>query len=172
MADHIRKQVRTAAKSDLAGLTTTGARVFAGRLSPIGEGEMPCLNLFVLDENSDWDALGTIARTGDLVVEGRAQGEDGLLDTLDDIAAEVETAIYGETPALAGLLQNIGTPRTQIEILDSAQGARRRTGIVRILFPVTYRTPQGDPTARPDIGLSLGKPYNSQFVAALLDEED
>ena len=109
---------------------------------------MPCLNLFVLDENSDWDAVGTIARSGDLVVEGRAQGEDGLLDTLDDIAAQVETAIYGETPALAGLLQNIGTPRTQIEILDSAQGVRRRTGIIRILFPATYRSVATDPTTQ------------------------
>lgn len=148
MPDHIRKQVRNAAKSDLTGLVTTGANVFSGRLSPIGEAEMPCLNLFVLDENSDWDAIGTIARVGDLVVEGRAQGEDGLLDTLDDIAAEIETAIYGETPALAGLLQNIGTPRTQIEILDSAQGGRRRTGIIRILFPATYRSVATDPTTQ------------------------
>ena len=148
MADHIRKQVRHAAKSDLTGLGITGANVFSGRLSPIGEGEMPCLNLFVLDENSDWDAMGTIARTGDLVVEGRAQGEDDLLDLLDDIAAEVETAIYAETPALEGLLQNIGTPRTQIEIVDSAQGARRRTGVIRILFPATYRSVATDPSTR------------------------
>jgi hypothetical protein len=148
MPDHIRKQVRNAVKSDLTGLAITGANVFAGRLSPIGEGEMPCLNLFVLDESSDWDAAGTIARVGDLVVEGRAQGEDDLLDTLDDIASEVETAIYAETPALSGLLQNIGTPRTQIEIVDGQQGARRRTGVIRILFPATYRSVSTDPTTR------------------------
>jgi hypothetical protein len=146
MPDHARKQVRAAAVSDLAGLTTTGANVFNARVKPIREQDMPCLNVFLLDENSEWDVQGKLVRTGDLIVEGRAQGGDDLFDTLDQIAAEVETAIYAETPALSGLLHNIGTPRTQIELQDTQQGADRRTGIIRILFPVQYRTRQTYPT--------------------------
>lgn len=147
MPDHVRKQVRAAAVSDLTGLSTTGANVFNARVKPIREQDMPCLNVFLLDESSDWDAQGTMVRTGDLVVEGRTQGGDDLFDLLDAIAAEVETAIYAETPELEGLLHNIGTPRTQIELQDTQQGADRRTGIIRILFPVQYRTGQKDPTA-------------------------
>ena len=146
MADHARKQVRAAAVSDLTGLTTTGANVFNARVKPMREQDMPGLNVFLLDETSDWDAQGTMVRSGDLVIEGRAQGGDDLFDTLDQIAAEVEAGIYGETPALSGLLHNIGTPRTQIELQDPQQGADRRTGIIRILFPVQYRTSQTDPT--------------------------
>ena len=146
MPDHVRKQVRAAAVSDLTGLATTGANVFNARVKPIREQDMPCLNVFLLDENSDWDAQGTMVRTGDLVIEGRTQGGDDLFDLLDAIAAEVETAIYAETPELEGLLHNIGTPRTQIELQDTQQGADRRTGIIRILFPVQYRTGQKDPT--------------------------
>lgn len=146
MPDHARKQIRAAAVSDLTGLSTTGANVFNARVKPIREQDMPCLNVFLLDENSDWDAQGTMLRTGDLVIEGRTQGGDDLFDMLDVIAAEVETAIYAETPALSELLHNIGTPRTQIELQDTQQGADRRTGIIRILFPVQYRTSQSDPT--------------------------
>lgn len=146
MADHARKQIRAAAVSDLTGLATTGANVFNARVKPIREEDMPCLNVFLLDETSDWDAQGTLVRTGDLVVEGRTQGGDTLFDALDQIAAEVEAGIYAETPALSGLLHNIGTPRTQIELQDTQQGADRRTGIIRILFPVQYRTSQTDPT--------------------------
>lgn len=146
MPDHVRKQVRAAAVSDLTGLSTTGANVFNARVKPIREQDMPCLNVFLLDENSDWDAQGTMVRTGDLVIEGRTQGGDDLFDLLDTIASEVETAIYAETPALAGLLHNVGTPRTQLELQDTQHGADRRTGIIRILFPVQYRTSQSDPT--------------------------
>jgi hypothetical protein len=146
MPDHARKQVRVAAVSDLTGLTTTGSNVFNARVKPIREQDMPCLNVFLLDENSEWDAQGTLVRTGDLVIEGRAQGGDDLFDLLDTIATEVEAAIYAETPELQGLLHNIGTPRTQLELQDTQQGVDRRTGIIRILFPVQYRTVQTDPT--------------------------
>ncbi len=146
MADHARKQVRGAAVADLVGLPLTGARVFSARVRPIKDDECPCLNVFMLDEETGWDAQGTMLRTGSLVVEGRAVGDD-LFDQLDAVAAEVEAAIFGETPNLTGLLQMIGTPRTQIEVLDPQQGAERRHGTVRILFPVQYRTGISDPTS-------------------------
>lgn len=145
---HIRKQVRDAARADLLGLPTTGANVFSGRVSPIDKGEMPCLNTFILDENAEWDTVPNIARTGRLVIEGRAQANDDLLDTLDQIAAEVEAKLYGATASLDLLLQNIDVPTTQIEIAEPSQGAARRTGIIRILVPVTYRTAITDPTTK------------------------
>jgi hypothetical protein len=145
---HIRKQVRDAAKADLTGLPITGANVFSGRVSGIGQEELPCLNIFILDEDAAFDSVPNIARTGRLVVEGRAQGNDELIDTLDQIAAEVEARAYGSTPALNDLLQNIDAPRTQIELLEPAQGVARRTGIIRILIPVTYRTAISDPTTK------------------------
>jgi hypothetical protein len=142
---HVRQQIRDAAIADLTGLTTTGVQVFSARIAPLTAGELPGLNVLVRDESADWDAMGKIARTGRLIVEGWAQGGDGLLDKLDTIAAEVETAIYDETKSMNLLLQNIGPPTTQIELPEPEEGAARRTGVVRIMFPLTYRTDLGAP---------------------------
>lgn len=146
MVDHVRQQVRDAAVTDLTGLTTTGANVFTSRVSPLGESEMPGMYVMLRDEDSDWDAMGTIARTGKLVVEAWAQGGDGLEDKLDTISAEVEAALYASGSALKAKLMNWGTPTTQIDIPQGDDGARR-TGIVRILIPVVYRTAEAAPTA-------------------------
>lgn len=144
---HIRQQVREAAKVDFTGLQTTGLNVFTGRIAPIGKVDMPCLNILLLDEDSDWDSVPNIARRGRLIVEGRAQAKpDELLNLLDTIAAEVETRAYAPGTTFAGLLQNIGAPTTQIDLPEPGEGNARPTGVIRILFPVTYRTAFTDPT--------------------------
>lgn len=144
---HARRQVREAAVADLTGLATTGSNVFTSRVSPLSESEMPGMYVMLRDERADIEgqALGKVARTGNLVIEAWAQGGEGLEDTLDGIAAEVETAIYGATPQLSGVLQNIGAPTTQVD-LPASDDNSRRTGIIRILFPVVYRTALSDPT--------------------------
>lgn len=146
---HIRQQVRNAAKAEFLGLPTTGAKVFSGRIAPIGKDDMPCLNILLLDESSDWDSLPNIARSGRLIVEGRIQVKpDDLLDALDQIAAEVEARAYAPGTAFDDLLQNIGTPTTQIDLPEPNEGNARATGVIRILFPVTYRTAYTDPTTQ------------------------
>lgn len=146
MADHARQQVRAAAVTDITGLGLTGSRVFNARVRPIRDDECPCLNVFLLDETSDWDANGTILRTGNLVIEGRCVGADGLFDELDAVAVEVEEALFASGGALEAILTMDGPPRTQIELSDPQQGAERRHGIIRMLFPVQYRTSATDPT--------------------------
>lgn len=146
MVKHVREAIRDAAVTDLTGLTTTGSRVFTSRVRPLDSGEMPGLFVMLRDERSDWDAVqGKIARTGSLVVEAWAEGGDGLEDKLDSIAAEVEAALYKASGALMAKLMNIDTPTTQID-LPAGDDSSRRAGILRILFPVTYRTQATDPT--------------------------
>lgn len=146
MVEHVRKAIRAAAKTDLTGLTTTGANVFTSRTSPLASTEMPGLYVMLRDEQADWDAgQGMIARTGNLVIEAWSEGGDGLEDKLDRIAAEVEAKIYSRSGTLYAQLMNIGPPATQIE-LPAGDDASRRIGIIRILFPVTYRTQELDPT--------------------------
>ncbi len=146
MSDHARKQVRDAAVADLTGLTTTGTNVFTSRVAPLTTAEMPGLKIMLREESSDFDAIGKLARTGRLIVEGWLQGGDDIEDALDQVAAEVETAIYGSTPMLDGLLQNIGAPITSIDLPEPDQAAARRTGVIRMMFPVVYRTATTDPT--------------------------
>jgi hypothetical protein len=146
MVDHVRKAIRTAAKTALTGLTTTGVNVFTSRVSKLTEGEMPGWYVMLRDERGDDDGrLSAFERSGQLVIEGWAAGGDGLEDKLDTMAAEAETAIYTNA-ALMALLVNFGAPMTQIEMPQPDDEGALRIGKIRILFPVTYRTAITDPT--------------------------
>ena len=146
MVEHVRKAIRAAAKTDLTGLATTGANVFTSRVAPLDATEMPGMFVMLRDERAEWDAVqGKIARIGNLVIEAWDEGGDGLEDKLDRIAAEVEAKIYSRSGALYAMLMNIDAPTTQIA-LPAGDDASRRIGIIRILFPVTYRTQELDPT--------------------------
>lgn len=145
MTNHIRRQVREAAVADLTGLPTTGANVFTSRVAPLTADEMPGIIVAIHGESSNWDAIGTLARTGQLVVEGWLLGGE---NELDQVAAEVEAKLYGATPALNALLMNIGAPTTALELPEPGEGGARKLARIQMLFPVTYRTPQGDPTTK------------------------
>lgn len=146
---HIRKQVRSAAVAAFRGLPTIGNKVFSGRIAPIGKDEMPCLNILLVDEDSDWDSAPNFARKGRLIIEGRLQARpDDLLDALDELAALVEARAYAPDTTFDDLLQNIDPPTTQIDLPEPNDGNARPTGVIRILFPVTYRTAFNDPTTK------------------------
>lgn len=147
MVDHVRKQIRDAAVTDLTGLATTGANVFTSRVKPLGESEMPGWYVMLRDEaGDDGSAAGTFQRDGRLVLEGWALGGDGLEDKLDTMAAEAEAALYAGAGAMIALLINFGAPITQVELPQPEEGVAQRIGKIRILIPVTYRTAIGDPT--------------------------
>lgn len=146
MTDHVRKQVRDAVVADLEGMATFGDNVFTARVSPLTAAELPGWVVSLRDESADFDAVGIIRRTGRVVIEGAAQGGDGLEDKLDAMAAAAEAALMDAGGALRGLVQVIGPPTTQIDIGDSDAGNGRRTGRIGIAFQVGYRTAEGDPT--------------------------
>lgn len=147
--EHARQLVREAAVSDLADLPTTGTNVFTSRVSPLRPAEMPGLKVALREESSDFDTVGPspkLQRTGRLLVEGWAQGGDGLEDKLDRMGAEVEAKIYAPGGALDPVLMNIGAVITSIDLPEPEEGNARRTGVIRMLFPVVYRTATDDPT--------------------------
>ena len=71
MADHAHKQIRTAIVTALTNLTTTATRVYANRLRPMADADVPGLRIFLDDENAeviDMQAAYTQERTVTLVV--------------------------------------------------------------------------------------------------------
>jgi len=146
MADHIRKQIRDAAKADLTGLATTGARAFTGRFGPLDVAEMPGWIVRLHEEQANWGAMGTLERNGSLVIEGFAHGT-AVEDTLDAMAAEAEVVLYAPGGTMRALTMNMGTPITAIELPEPEGGAVTATGRIRMLIPLTYRTAEGVPTA-------------------------
>lgn len=152
MADHIRKRIRDAAVTALSGLATTGGNVFSGRVSPLKESEIPGLVVFLNGDDATEDAsMGgpTEMRSGTLRVEGAARANDDLVDTLDQIAKEVEIALFNDAAFLALLMFEPGPPSATILIDEpDPQSGMRRLGSIVIGFPIQYRTRLGDPSTR------------------------
>lgn len=96
MPTHLHTQIRAALKTALTGLSTTGPRVFANRLRPMNEADLPGLRIALDDEQSDPETMHMPvqqARTLTLSVECCAKVTTGLDDLLDAISLEVETAL-------------------------------------------------------------------------------
>jgi len=148
---HFRKSIRDKAASLLTGLTTTGANVFSGRVAPLAETELPGLVVVPGAESADFGPeIGgaSVERNLQLIVIAEAIGNDGLFDTLDTIAGEVETALFAPlTDSLDGLAMVVGPPETQMTVSDR-EGSSERIGTMRMVFPVRYRTSMIDPTVQ------------------------
>jgi len=145
---HLRTTIRDKAAEILTGLATTGANVFAGRISALTDGELPGLVILTRDEAATDGATNggpTAERVLQLGILARAQANpDELQDLLDTIAEEVEDALFAGTANLEGLAMMISPPLTQIELPQGSDATARPTGELRMVFPVTYRTRLGD----------------------------
>lgn len=148
MADHIRKQIRDAAATALTGLVTTGSNVFSGRVSPLGLSELPAIVIYLnADEAVEgaYNGAPTEARDGMLRIEGIAKANDDTIDTLDQIAKEVEEALFSNSAFLALLMVKPGPPSAIISIDEPVEGLAHRLGSIILQFPIMYRTRLGDP---------------------------
>lgn len=86
----------------VTGLTTTAARVYESRVLPLTTAAFPCLCVYTRTDSPDYLA-GHMAKTPrrelEIHVEGYVRGDDQ--SKLDDIAAEVETAVFASSALAA-----------------------------------------------------------------------
>lgn len=140
---HAREAIRDAAVAALTGLATTGNRVKASWPYALPVEALPALVVFTPREQADdgFSSLSVQGRRLQLVVVGYA---DGVLvaDTLDTIAAEVETALAA-SGRLGGLVRLIEYEGATVSIDGEAS---KRAGEIRLSFAVAYRTAPGNPT--------------------------
>ncbi len=139
---HARQQLRAAVVTKLTGLTTTVANVFTSRTLPLGA-VTPALCIYTSSEVFDYDqgSLGNRPmRFITLNVNGYHSGDDD--DTLDTIAAEVETALFAD-PTLGGLAQYL--VQVSQEISRDGDG-ETQTGVIDIEMQIAYRAVDGAPT--------------------------
>ncbi|MCA1381298.1 hypothetical protein [Bradyrhizobium sp. BRP23] len=151
MADHVRKQIRDAVVARLTGLPSTGNRVYVGRTRPLGAAHKPTLLIYTRSETASRTVKGVppkLDRVMILDVEGRVSLADVPDDTLDQIAGEIEAAMWdlfdGRGTFINGLAMDIKPVST--ELIAEAAG-ERHIGGVRVEYLVTYRTAEGAPTA-------------------------
>ena len=96
MADHLHKQIRSAAVTALTGLTTSGSRVYANRLYPLDTANLPGLRISTDRDDVTVESIHSpmvLAHTLQLVVECCARASTSLDDTCDLMQKEVEIAL-------------------------------------------------------------------------------
>ena len=143
---HARQSIREAAATLLTGLTTTGSRVHQSRLpyATLGDGELPALLVITEDEqiaDRTTDSPARMWREIDLVISGLAKPSANLDDTLDTIAAEVETAL-GESLTVSTKKLSVMLQDLKVSIDTSLE---RDVGRIDLRFRVAYFTAAGAP---------------------------
>lgn len=145
MADHLHKQIRAALVTALTGLATTGSRVWANRLQPMQDANLPGLRIFADEERAE-----LLTATDDYVlrreltvfVEACSKKVSGLDDELDLISKEVETALAGGITVAGRDIEVLYTGMSfDDEQLDKPVGVKRMT------FNVSFQAAAGTPDA-------------------------
>jgi hypothetical protein len=118
VANHIRQQIRAAAATLLAGLSSTGSRVFASQYYALAAADLPALLVYTPEEDSSQPPPrchpGELRRVITLHVEGVVTGTGNLADALDQVALEVEERMASDFTlgATCKSLQLTGTTLT------------------------------------------------------------
>ncbi|WP_315804037.1 hypothetical protein [Bradyrhizobium sp. SZCCHNS3002] len=151
MVDHMRKRIRDYLETQLTGLPTTGARVYAGRSRPLGAEHQPTLLIYMRSETSARTVMGRPPkqeRPCTLFLEARVVTPDVPDDLLDGIAGELEERMgqlieyEPRVVVFGGLAQNCELVGT--EIIAEADG-KNHIGAIRLEYRVTYRVTEGAP---------------------------
>lgn len=147
MANHVRTQVRDAVVTALAGLTTTGSRVYAGRVRQLTDANLPGLSVYTtseeIDHGDDTGVIGTrkLTRRITLTIEATVKAVGDVDSTLDTIAKEVETALSA-VPTLGGLAKDMWL-QSQEKELDGA--SESKIGSLVMEYLIIVRTAENAP---------------------------
>ena len=141
---HVRQTLRAAVVTACTGLAATGSRVYASRVYPLQEAELPCLLVTTPAESSDPQDIGLpgiVSREVTVEVAGIARATSALADTLDAIAEQVETAL-GAGVSVAG--QSIELSYGGM-VADLAADIDQPTGRIALRFAATLYTQSNAP---------------------------
>lgn len=105
---HARKSIRDGLVTALTGLATTGSRVYRTRLYPLANGKLPGLAIYTNSEETSYLTMRqprTLEKKLMIDVEIYVKGTTNYDDSLDQIALEIEAAIYTDV-TLGGLARD------------------------------------------------------------------
>jgi hypothetical protein len=102
---HIRQAIRDNVKTTLTGLATTGDRVYVNRIYPFIQQVSNGILIYTESESTDYLTMGrprSQERSLTLKVEIYAKATANLDNSIDDIALEIENALYND-PSRGGV---------------------------------------------------------------------
>lgn len=142
---HVRQQIRERLITICGGLTTTTNHVYNTRLyALIPESNLPALLVYTQTEDAERELIApsTYQRSLNVIVEGIAEGNSQVENTLDTIASEVE-AVIGSDPGLNGLCVSISLTSTEIEFTSESE---HPIGVIKLSFDCLYYTAANNST--------------------------
>lgn len=137
---------RLKAKIDDAYLTDANERVYGNRAKPLFDQFLPAILIYtrnetVLEERFTTDGFGPIKRELEIAIEAVVTGNENLDESLDNIAAQIESAFDGwENPNRKSDILKLKS--TDIDV--SIEGSKIY-GAVRLNYTITYFTPVKQP---------------------------
>lgn len=150
---HPRKLIRDAFKAKLLGATNAGANVFASRMPPVTDDDLPAILIYGREEkdyehgNDGEDSYKL--RNLYIITEAMTTAGDTVDDKLDDMADQIETLIDNwQIPGFESA--KIRLHETSIDVVPEV--FKKPVGAVGLTWHVVYRTiwrPLPD-VARPD----------------------
>lgn len=132
-----RQQIREALRTMLNGQTNAGANVYSNRVSAFWRSELPCISIFMRDEEAtprDMSAKSYLRR-GTVSIEIHAEAKENLDLTLDEIADQVEALIIGN-PSLSGTVHGCVLQNTEIELAGEPSTP---IGVLSLSYQITYQ---------------------------------
>jgi hypothetical protein len=141
---HVREQLRSAAVSAVTGLSTTSTRVYENRVLPLGSGLLPALCVYTRTDSPTYAggyAMNTPMRTVELHIEGYCSGDDQ--SVLDDIAKEVETAIFGSGGSSLRALARVWLGDQTMSVDGEGE---KVISVIDMVFRCDYATVEGAPS--------------------------
>lgn len=150
---HMRQKIREGIAAKLAGLTTTGARVYQARIYPLAEDNLPCILISTLNEQivsrSDGSLVSSEPRLTERVMEvsikAVAKAVANIEDLLDTICVEIEKALSADrflTTGSVKLTDDLKLMTTQINLSGDGE---QPTGNADMVWQVTYWCNENSP---------------------------
>lgn len=132
-----RQQIREALRDMLINQTDAGANVYPNRVSAFWKAELPSISIFFREEEGTPRNLSgkDYIRKGQIAVEIHCQVAEGLDDSMDKIADQVEQKIFGDLSLLGKVL---GTIYQNSSFEFSGEG-RDVIGVTSMTFEITYK---------------------------------
>lgn len=142
---HVRQQIRDRIAANLGALATTGSNVYVSRVYPIANNRLPGLLLYTKSEETSYITMSlprTQERMLTVTAECYVRAVDNYDDVLDNIAAEIETALFAD-PTLNGLARDVLVTSIETEFSNEGdQPLARSTMDINVI----YITTEGSPT--------------------------
>ena len=140
---HVRKLIRDNITTTLTGLATTGANVYQTRLFALGESKLPAICVYTKSEATEYSTITrprTQMRNLDVNIEFFVKGTLNIDNSLDQIALEIEEALYTDNTR-GGYAKD--TKITEFEA-DYNPDGEQSVGVGRFTVSVTYVTIEND----------------------------